>query len=325
MSTSAAERNPQDERQRLQEQCDALRTKLKNLQKRRRDVRRKLEQGQESLVRAQQHCNEAALHRDRALQEYESQVCAQRLAYKRLEQAQKYNVTNDTFFIWHKGPFGTINGLRLGSEVPLVPTDPEEPVPIQTGTDRNTGTGRMGILGYSLGFSAADSPPSPTPAHQTTTVMGSTEKVPWVEINSALGLVALLLSSLERKPHSGIHFQNEIIPLGSTSRIGVRNGQSVAYYNLFSDDGFQLFGKRNFNIALNGLLRCVADAARAVQERDRTIALPHPVEIPNRGDGTIGGLSISYGPDGDRWTRAMKYLLIDLKWLIAFTTKHVDR
>ncbi|KAJ3254408.1 autophagy protein 6 [Boothiomyces macroporosus] len=36
------------------------------------------------------------------------------LANSRLEVLSKTNVFNDTFRIWHDGPFGTINGLRLG-------------------------------------------------------------------------------------------------------------------------------------------------------------------------------------------------------------------
>jgi beclin 1 len=105
----------------------------------------------------------------------------------------------------------------------------------------------------------------------------------------------------------------------------VRRGDSITYYDLFTDDSFHLFGKRNFNIALTGLVRCIAEAEETVQERDRTIALPHPIDASSRGEMTIGGLPIAYGPDGEQWTRAMKYLLTDIKWLVAFTTKHVDR
>ena len=40
----------------------------------------------------------------------------------------------------------------------------------------------------------------------------------------------------------------------------------------------------------------------------------------------IGGLSVAYGTaDPVEWTRAMKYLLTNVKWLVAYTAKHVDR
>ena len=62
-------------------------------------------------------------------------------------------------------------------------------------------------------------------------------------------------------------------------------------------------------------------AEETVQERDRTIALPHAIEASARGEMTIGGLPVAYGPEGEQWTRAMKYLLTDLKWLVALYNK----
>ena len=238
----------------------------------------------------QQRCNETSHHRSEALAEYRTAVSLRKVSAHRLELAQKWNVTNDCFYIWYRGPFGIINGLRLGSEVPALPADPDE--------------------------SVADGSQIP---------VDDVIRVPWAEINSALGLVALLLSTLEQKPQSGFHFKNEIVPMGSTSKIGLRRGDAVTYYDLFTNDNFQFFGKRNFNVALTGLVRCVAEAGETVLERDRTIALPHAIEASARGEMTIGGLPVAYGPDGEQWTRAMKYLLTDLKWLVAFTTKHVDR
>lgn len=35
-------------------------------------------------------------------------------AVEQREELRKANVFNDAFHIWHDGPFGTINGLRLG-------------------------------------------------------------------------------------------------------------------------------------------------------------------------------------------------------------------
>jgi beclin 1 len=33
-----------------------------------------------------------------------------------LNQLKRTNVMNDAFYIWYDGPFGTINGFRLGKE-----------------------------------------------------------------------------------------------------------------------------------------------------------------------------------------------------------------
>ena len=43
-------------------------------------------------------------------------------ANEQLERLRKTNVYNDVFKIWHDGPFGTINNLRLG-RLPNVPVD----------------------------------------------------------------------------------------------------------------------------------------------------------------------------------------------------------
>ena len=118
--------------------------------------------------------------------------------------------------------------------------------------------------------------------------------------------------------------------MGSSSKVGVLHGEgraSVEYNLFYAEDSFQFFGRRNFNTALDGLFRCLKDAADVAASRDQTISLPYDVLIPvGRGDITIGGLPISYDvATGDVWTRAMKYLLTNLKWLQAFAAKNVDR
>jgi beclin 1 len=45
------------------------------------------------------------------------------------------------------------------------------------------------------------------------------------------------------------------------------------------------------------------------------VLLPHRVDRS-----TIGGLSVHYA-NSSEWTRAMKFLLTDLKWLLAWVTK----
>ena len=220
----------------------------------------------------------------------------------RMNLADEWNVTNDCFHIWHRGPFGTINGLRLASEVPLQP--------------RSTESGDGKPLNIHHPNSTHDSPASngstvAPPQNNHSQVLLDNARVPWVEINSALGLVVFLLSTLEKKANSGIKYQNKLVPQGSTSKIGVRKGESFTFYNLFSDDNFQFFGKRSFNIALNGLLRCLYDAYEVVEKVDRTMTMPYPVECDGNGSYTIGGLSIYYSAEGDAWTRAMKYVLTD--------------
>jgi beclin 1 len=52
------------------------------------------------------------------IQEHQEQMESLHLQFElaryRLDELSKTNVYNDAFKIWHEGPFGTINGLRLG-------------------------------------------------------------------------------------------------------------------------------------------------------------------------------------------------------------------
>ncbi|KAJ3202899.1 autophagy protein 6, partial [Clydaea vesicula] len=59
---------------------------------------------------------------------------------RRLEELEKTNVYNDSFRIWYDGPFGTINGLRLGR----LPTENVE------WSEINAALGQTLLLLYSL-------------------------------------------------------------------------------------------------------------------------------------------------------------------------------
>lgn len=255
-----------------------------------------------------------------AEKEFESAVTSINISRRWINVADEWNVTNDCFHIWHRGPFGTINGLRLANEVPLASSSR-----VIGDSMLNASEGSNGRIDATAPASVSNGSTHTSPQNGRAQELSDCVRVPWVEINSALGLIVLLLANVEKKELSGITYQNKLVPQGSTSKIGVRKGESVTFYNLFSDDNFQFFGKRSFNIALNGLLRCLSDAADAVEKVDRTMTMPYPLECDASGIYTIGGLSAAYAPEGDSWTRAMKYVLTDTKWLVAFTTKHVDR
>lgn len=323
----------------LEERCRALRAKIEAVKKRRAKARNSTDEVLDRKASWTRCLNEVERERSVEIAKYDSIASRRASTMATIEVSQKWNVTNDAFHIWHRGPFGTINGLRLGSEVPHMPSSAafdNDKALAKPNAATGPPSGAVPRLDFDISslmfsgstFLASEPGSGGTAGGRAASAGHDSFKVSWPELNSALGLSALLLSTLERKPNSGIHFRtHEIIPLGSFSKIGVLQGggQSPILYPLYSDDSFQFFGKRNFNVALNGLLTCLADAADQVARRDRTIALPHAIESSSRGELTIGGLPISFGTDGERWTRAMKYFLTDLKWLVAFTTKHVDR
>ena len=361
--------------QKQKETNQQLRQRLQQLQKRRRQVQYCFQSEIVPLVEeTSQQLEFLERRRQELLDEYHSVLQRRQTHNLFLQLATRWNVTNDCFHVWHHGPFATINGLRLGSEVPAISLVPEHASNVHS-SGTNTATNGVHNIAttatntktehstpprryylFSGGSSAAaattptytnameksgDRPPislSTVPLNQQPPPL----KIPWSELNSALGQIVLLLQVLQERPQSGISYGPNLVlyPMGSTSKIGSKphpNG-SITTYNLWSDDSFSLFGKRNFNMALALLLQCIAAAFTIIQQRDRTMAIPHPIQAPqhaktttagtNHTEWTIGGISMTYGTvhgSGVEWTRACKYLVTNVKWLVAYSAKHVDR
>ncbi|KAJ1456622.1 Atg6/Beclin [Pelagophyceae sp. CCMP2097] len=184
--------------------------------------------------------------------------CAAQLAHasRRVHALGELHVLNDCFFIWHAGPFATINGFRLGR--------------------------------------------------------CASDQVAWHEVNAALGQVVALLDCVDFRT-KGL----DLLPLGSASRI-VRHGDGGrAAYPLFTDDSFSILPKRGFNLGLLALLRFVAALAKHVADVDPALSLPHAIV-----DDKIGGTGVAYASNDDAWTLAMKCVLTNLKWVVAWMAKH---
>jgi beclin 1 len=91
-------------------------------------------------------------------------------------------------------------------------------------------------------------------------------------------------------------------------------------YSLFTDGSFSLFPKRNFNTALIGFLTCIQELGDHVTKHDPTLQLPYVI---NANEGKINDQLVILGSDDETWTRALKLLLADVKWIIAWSTKHL--
>jgi len=80
-----------------------------------------------------------------------------------------------------------------------------------------------------------------------------------------------------------------------------------------------LFWNRKFDCALVAFLACLSQLGDHIEQRDAKFHLPYRIN----GD-KIGELSIrlQFNNDTD-WTRALKYKLIDLKWIMGFVTNRV--
>lgn len=144
--------------------------------------------------------------------------------------------------------------------------------------------------------------------------------IEWTEINAALGQAVLAVTIIANK--ANITFKKYIlIPMGSFPRV-CKIEDKRSQYSLFTDGSFSLFPKRNFNTALIGFLTCVQELGDHVTKHDPTLQLPYTIYL---NDGKIHDQVIILGSDDETWTRALKLLLADIKWIIAWSTKHLSQ
>eukprot|EP00002_Diphylleia_rotans_P024749 TRINITY_DN4887_c0_g4_i1.p1 TRINITY_DN4887_c0_g4~~TRINITY_DN4887_c0_g4_i1.p1 ORF type:complete len:448 (+),score=103.28 TRINITY_DN4887_c0_g4_i1:218-1561(+) len=138
--------------------------------------------------------------------------------------------------------------------------------------------------------------------------------VEWPEINAGLGQVVLLLDTISRK--YDIEFTKyRVIPHGSFSRIA-RKDDERSSNELFgsSDLGIgRIFWARRFDEGLTWLLFCVSEIMVSLKKRGCSLQIPYPIV----GE-TVGQICIrAQVNDDERWTKCLKFLLTDLKWIIA--------
>ena len=224
----------------------ALKERLSGIQKRRRRLQAVSENDlQPQVVQAQQQLEALQLQRQESIDEYHSMLQQRASISNYLEYALKWNVTNDCFHIWYNGPFATINGLRLGWEaaplpvleddspaprlhggplISIVPPSPNGVAAAMKTTERRPfllfgGGGGNNSHGDNNGNNPSTSQNSTSSSGEPATNL----RVPWMELNSALGQVVLLLDTLQKKPNSGIVYTSHVLqPMGSTSKIGYK-------------------------------------------------------------------------------------------------------
>jgi hypothetical protein len=134
--------------------------------------------------------------------------------------------------------------------------------------------------------------------------------VEWAEINAALGQMAFLLSTLASR--LGFLFSRyRVIPMGSFSKLAPA-GDERTTFELYYDNSF--FATSRLNAALKALVACVAELGAHAEATDRSFRLPYA--ISSSGD-KVADLPTAVGKDVP-WTRAVKLVATNLKWLVAW-------
>jgi hypothetical protein len=285
--------------------------------------------------------HQAVLERTLALSDYKRQQNSYQVLQADYQKLVKVNVLQDVFHIWHRGhgSFATINGLRIGMCV--APPVPAESAPASHASSTSTSTTQMQSQTSSF--------------WNNNTINNNANKsaendVPWHEINAAVGMVALLLHTLQDKLH--IYQSRYMIqPRGSSTRVHSRKTKQE--WDLFHQPAaFQFFAKRNWTAALNILGYSLYEVVREVERiririwlekeeengdrngngngngntnsRNEAWIIPFAVSLEGDweneriGNVKVGGLDFAFNGDGVEWTKAMRYMAIDLKLIVAF-------
>jgi beclin len=147
------------------------------------------------------------------------------------------------------------------------------------------------------------------------------QQVEWWEINAALGQVVLLLHTMARRCNFSFS-KFKLHSNGSFSKMSKIDDPSNTYELYGSNDiniG-RIFWNKRFNQALVMLLYCVNEFGTHAHTLDPNFKPPHAI-----GKDTIDQVSIKLQMSEVKvWTRALKYLLGNLKYLLAWTSKHQD-
>ncbi|CDO95258.1 unnamed protein product [Kluyveromyces dobzhanskii CBS 2104] len=154
--------------------------------------------------------------------------------------------------------------------------------------------------------------------------------VPWLEINSALGQVVLLLSLIGEK--LSVSLSNyRLKPMGSTSSIEKLDTQTNQWisHKAYSGNEFSLGSLFHKESAIDKALLCMLEIisrlsakVSADSQDPASIELPYEISVEK-----INGLTILLNGSAPslEWTTACKFLLTNVKWLLAFSTANIDK
>lgn len=143
--------------------------------------------------------------------------------------------------------------------------------------------------------------------------------VDWSEINAAWGQTALLLSSLARK----INFKFErfeIVPFGNHSYI--ESLEDHKELPLYGSGGFRFLWDTKFDAAMVAFLDCLQQFKEQVKKGDSEFCMPYKIDrgkIEDTATGNTYSIKIQFNSE-EQWTKALKYLLTNLKWGLAWVS-----
>ncbi|GAB2245151.1 hypothetical protein Droror1_Dr00000644 [Drosera rotundifolia] len=147
--------------------------------------------------------------------------------------------------------------------------------------------------------------------------------IEWDETNAAWGQACLLLHTMCHHSMPKFNYRIKILPMGSYSQIMDESGNK---YDLFGP--VNLFWSTRYDKAMTLFLTCLNDFAMFARTQDLANHIPPancftlPYEIVND---KVGKESITQSFNKhDLWTRALKYMLCNLKWVLYWFVLNSD-
>ncbi|KAF9971845.1 autophagy protein 6 [Actinomortierella ambigua] len=143
------------------------------------------------------------------------------------------------------------------------------------------------------------------------------QPVDWPEINAAWGQTLLLLHTAANKLNFTFKTY-KLVPLGSFSRIDKIEGDKASY-ELYGSGDYALgrmFMNRRFDQAMVAYLNCLQQLCDYAQQEGGKLAFPYKINKDKIGDASI---KLQFNQD-ETWTRALKFTLVNTKWILAYVS-----
>lgn len=152
--------------------------------------------------------------------------------------------------------------------------------------------------------------------------LGKLPNVPveWPEINAAWGQTALLLNTLASV--CGLVFQRyKLIPYGSQSFIQDLDGKKKIF-PLYT--GSRLFSDAKFDTAMVAFLDCLSQFKAHIENTSSgRFMLPYRIDKDRIGDGQeYYSIRVQFNSE-ERWTKALKFVLTNLRWGMTWVSANL--
>lgn len=147
--------------------------------------------------------------------------------------------------------------------------------------------------------------------------------VEWAEVNAAWGQTVLLLHSLCKKINLTLT-KYQLVPYGNFSYVKVLAEDRDL--PLHGSGGFRLLWDNKFDAGMAAFLDCLQQFKEEVVRDDSGFCLPYEMDkgrIKDSATGSYYSVKIQFNSE-EQWTKAMKYMLTNLKWgLVWVATKYL--